>query len=80
MECTKAFGLPQPRYRPPNLSFRYGMNEIRYGLLARQCDSHESIIGNRAIGRLNCGKSTHIYKKRDFSLHNSMGKGRISRM
>jgi len=32
------------RHRPPTL-FSYGMNEIRDGLLAVQCDLHERIIG-----------------------------------
>jgi hypothetical protein len=62
------------RYRPPALSFRYGMNEIGDGLLAGWCDYTKALFEITFVCRLDCGKPAHIYKKPDFSHDDSMGK------
>ena len=78
MACTKAFELPSTSAtRPPNLSFRYGMNEIGDGLLAGECDYTKALFEITFVRRLDCGKPTHIYKKPDFSNDDSMGKRNI---
>jgi hypothetical protein len=48
------------------------MNEIRDGLLAVECDYTKALFEITFACRLDCGKPTHIYKKRDFSVYDSM--------
>ena len=63
MACTKAFELPSTSATGRlDLSFSYGMNEIRM------------ILNITFVRRFDCGKPTHIYKKPDFSNDDSMGK------
>jgi len=60
------------RYRPTNPDFNCGMNEIRDGPLAMQCDLHQSIAWNHIHRRVSCRKPPYIYKKQKFSNDNSM--------
>ena len=52
------------------------MNEIRDLLLAGSAIYTKALFEITVVRRFDCGKPTHIYKKRDFDGDNSMGKGR----
>jgi hypothetical protein len=63
MACTKAFDLPSTSATAAHLSFRYGMNEIRDGLLAWNAIRRKTVFEIALLRRLDSREPAHIYRK-----------------